>query len=478
VVGTVQAPAGGGVHRGRDTGRSLRHRSRDESGSVLVLFSIFLTLFLVCCAIVTDVGYWWANAKKAQIAADACALAAAQSIPAVNPSSGQADPSTGECVIDTGGRDYVLENLPEQGDSSQEPLHLGTVVEWPYVNASGSPDPSQVEATVTMRVGTFFGRIVGLHAVDVTRRAVAEKQTGTGNWAIYAHDPAGCDAGNGLEFDGGAGINIDGRVHSNSRYHVNSGNPSSGDQFWALEGTINRTTCVATLNPAPQGAAYGTGPEPRDHLPQDGVFENWPAWYTPAQFGWPTCSGANFSARNINIKAGKVELKGRLIGGGDADINYSGNVPTGTYCALEKITTSDTLKGTVTLLSPQIQISGALLEFTPHQHNVLLFSVPNWNSSNWNADTNTGNDGTFPTGQPITCTNRNIEMQINADKIKWAGTLFHPCGRIAVNSGSATGGNKALVGTILGYQVKVNQNDFSMIGLSEFDGLIDLALTE
>jgi hypothetical protein len=47
-----------------------------------------------------------------------------------------------------------------------------------------------------------------------------------------------------------------------------------------------------------------------------------------------------------------------------------------------------------------------------------------------------------------------------------------------VNSAAATGGNPALVGTILGYQVKVSQNDFEMVGLSDFDAEIDLALTQ
>ena len=41
------------------------------------MFAIFLPIFIIAIAIVVDVGYWWANAKKAQIAADACALAAA-----------------------------------------------------------------------------------------------------------------------------------------------------------------------------------------------------------------------------------------------------------------------------------------------------------------------------------------------------------------------------------------------------------------
>ena len=438
------------------------------------MFAIFSTLFLICCAVVVDVGYWWANAKKAQIAADACALAAAQSIPSIDPSSGELDPSTGECVITTGSPDYVLINIPVQGDADPEPLHTGTTVEYPY-DDEGTPDVTRVKATVRMTVGTFFGKIVGLGGVKVIRSAVAERWVDDGNWAIYAHDPDGCNAGNGLEFDGGAGLWIDGRIHSNSRYHVNSGNPASGDQFWAREGTINRSTCVASLNPSPQGAAYGDGPPPRDHLPEDGTFEPWPDWYTPSMFNWPTCSGADFSARNINIKGDKVELKGLLIGSGDRDINYTGDVPAGTYCALEKITTSDTLKGTVTLLSPQIQISGSNLDFKPHAHDVLLFSVPNWRSS-WAADTDANNDGAPDGGGPLTCTDRNIELQINAGIIKWEGTIFNPCGRVLLNSGRAAGGGNALVGTILGYQVKINQNDFKMFGQSNAAGDVQLAL--
>jgi hypothetical protein len=434
----------------------------------MVMFAIFLPVFILVCAIAIDVGYWWVNAKKAQIAADACALAAA------------GDPgfprtyALDHCRFGTPERDYVRTNLHLQSDPAKSILHKSTTVIAPYKG-----DPKRVEATVEIKVNTFFGTFVGLNSVEIVRRAVAEKLEDAGNWAIYSHDFTGCNAGEGLEFDGGAGISINGRIHSNARYHVNSGNPESGDQFWALEGTLDRNTCVATLNPAPQGAAYGTGPEPRDWLPQDGTFEPWPAWYTPSQFNWPQCSGANFSARQINIKVDKIELKGKTFGGGDQDIPITGgNIPSGTYCAREQLTTSDSgLKGNVTLLSPQISISGTNLDFSPHAHNVLLFSVPNW-GSDWAADTNPTNDGTYPSGEPIVCTNRDIEMNINAGTIKWAGTIFNPCGRVLVNSGAAIGGNPALVGTILGYKVKINQNDFNMVGLDDFGGNTELALWE
>ena len=453
------------AHRDRDLGQSRGGRQfRDETGSVLVLFSVCITLFLICCAIVIDVGYWWANAKKAQIAADACALAAARDLP-------QTIDRT-ECTYGTPAQDYVLNNIPVQSDADKGAKHLSTRVLSPYKG-----DASRVEATVRLRVRTFFGRIVGLDWIDLTRRAVAERLVGEGDWAIYSHDFDGCDAGEGLEFDGGQGVYINGRIHSNARYHVNSGTPESGDQFWAKKGTIDKNTCVASLDPEPEGAAYGDGPEPRDHLPEDGVFEPWPAWYTPQMFNWPQCSGANFSARQINIKGDKIELKQPTFGGSDRDVNYTGDLPPGTYCATEKLTTSDTLKGRVTLLSPQLQIGGANLDFTPYQHNVLFFSIPNWGSS-WAADTNLLNDGTFPTGQPLTCTDRNIEMLLNANTVKWAGTIFNPCGRVVVNSAKGVGGDPALVGTILGYKVKVNQNDFNMIGKDDFGGNINLALYE
>ena len=427
-----------------------------------------LPIFLISIAIVTDVGYWWANGKKAQIAADACALAAARDLPQTMDRT--------VCTFGTPSRDYVLTNLPNQAETDKGAKHLSTRVLSPYKSQT-----KYVEATVRMRVRTFFGAVVGLNHVDLVRRAVAEKQTGSGDWAIYSHDFFGCDAGEGLEFDNGPGIIIDGRVHSNARYHVNSGHPPD-DDFWAKKGTLDRSKCPASLDPEPDGASYGGtpggGPEPRDSLPEDWVFEPWPHWYTPAQFNWPTCSGANFSAQKINIKAGKVELKNPTFGGGDRDVNYTGDIPTGTYCAREEITTSDSgLKGTITLLSPQIKIGGTNLDFMPHSANLLFFAVPNWGGG-WAADTNTGNDGSFPTGQPITCTNPDLELILNAGTVAWAGTIFSPCGRVLLNSASGVGGNPALVGTILGYKVKVNQPDFYMIGRDDFGGNVNIALVE
>ena len=170
------------------------------------MFAILLPLFMIGGAIVVDVGYWWANARKAQIAADACALAAARDLPQTW--------NRTECVHD--GRDYVLTNLPPQGVDS-EPVHVSTKVISPFEG-----DATLVEATVNMKVRTFFGRYVGLGGVELTRRAVAEQSVGEGRYAIYAHS-AGCPTtgGTSLLF-GGEHHTINGRVHSNGEYRVNN----------------------------------------------------------------------------------------------------------------------------------------------------------------------------------------------------------------------------------------------------------------
>ena len=164
-------------------------RDSRERGNILVLFAVLLPLIMVCCAIAIDVGYWWVAGKRAQTAADACALAAAQELPHT-----YADEP--HCVVAAGQDDYVLTNLPDQSGSDPEPKHVFTRLRSPYQS-----NPNLVEATVHMRVRTFFGRFVGLGYVDVERRAVAEREAGVSQLAIFAGS-ADCDDTEGRHFDG------------------------------------------------------------------------------------------------------------------------------------------------------------------------------------------------------------------------------------------------------------------------------------
>lgn len=81
-------------------------------------------------------------------------------------------------------------------------------------------DPTMVEATVHMKVGTFFGKIVGLHDVKVKRRAVAEQSQGVNDVAIHAHDT---NCGNDALVLNGKNMDIDGVVESNGFFEVGDG---------------------------------------------------------------------------------------------------------------------------------------------------------------------------------------------------------------------------------------------------------------
>jgi Putative Flp pilus-assembly TadE/G-like len=436
-------------------GRSQGGRSRDEQGSVLVLFAVFITLFLLCTAIVVDVGYWWANGKKAQIAADACALAAAQELPkAWGPPSGA--PRT-DC--DIAGLDWVMDNIPDQGDPDRGADHLFTRVVSPYDTKS-----HQVEATVRLRVNTFFGRIVGLPYVEVERRAVAERSEDHGNMAIYSHDD---NCSEGLEFNG-LNHNINGLVHSNGEYAINNSGP---EPFWAADGT--RVDCGASVNPHGSARFGGDGYCCTEAtLPRELDEElDWPVWFTPADFGW--LSGCTYNGEEILVKSNEVEIKGPP--GPNHTLSHSGTVPTGTYCASKSFKIdANNISGTITALSPLITVNGDGQNLQPHRHNVLLFSVANKNTS-------TGDDGDPDGNGPLNCelgSAPNPEMQLDGNHYTWTGILFNPCGRINVNVAGSSVGSPALVGTIIGMQVKVNGPNFSMIGQDDFGLNVLLALVE
>jgi hypothetical protein len=143
-----------------------------------------------------------------------------------------------------------------------------------------------------------------------------------------------------------------------------------------------------------------------------------------------------------------------------------GLIPTGTYCASESFQLSgNNLHGTFTAVAREINVSGTGHEFTHYANRTLFFAVPN-------TDLVPDNDGPPETGV-LTCTN-DKEMILNAHEYTWSGTIFSPCTRIVINGDNLS----ALEGTIVGYQVKVNGDDFNMVGKSEVPAVIELNLVE
>ncbi len=302
----------------------------------------------------------------------------------------------------------------------------------------GAPDPTKVEVIVEHEVRTLFGRVFGILEAVVSGRAVAERPVGTGNLAIFSHNYHGCEAG--LEIDA-TGTRIDGLVHSNGQYDVHSGPPP--DEFRAADGSIWRENCVSNLDPEPTGAMYGAGP---DFLPRD-VFRmaNWPAWYTPADFGWPACT---FSGERIEVLAGQIRVTNP-----DLTVPYSGPIPTGTYCATETfVITAQNRAGSITALAPAITVEGSGLHLQPASNGVLFFTVPNTDSI--------PNDGSLGEGGNPSCVpSSGNDMQLNGDQQAWRGIIFNPCGRVNVNVGES-----AIEGAIIGNMVKVTGGRLHVTG--------------
>jgi Putative Flp pilus-assembly TadE/G-like len=417
--------------------RRGRSASRNgERGQVAVLFAILAPFLLIPIgAIVLDIGFWYVQQKHEQTTADAAALAGAREIP-------------NTAAVDAVAREYVLRNMANVAADD-------IVVEYPYVPDSGpnagQPQVDEVEVTVSHPAGVLFGRIFGVIELEITRRAVAEKFEIPGNLAIFSYQHPLCGSGLGLEFNGD-NMNINGLVHSNAAFQIN------GKDFWAADGTIQRNNCVPDLDDPPT-SQFGDDPDataPRDLWPPPG-HQPWPVWHTPGEFGW--LNNCTKHGQKITINATELKIENP----NSTTPIVAKTIPTGSYCATETFEISgDGLKGAFTAVAREIKVSGKQHDFTYFKNRTLFFAVPN---SNYDL----GDDGP----DTYNCQN-DKEMTLNAHEYKWKGTIFSPCTRIVINGDNLS----TLEGTIVGYQVKVNGQNFNMIGKSEVPAIIELNLVE
>jgi hypothetical protein len=427
-------------------------RLRHEAGQTVVLFAVLLPLFLGLGAIAVDVGYWYVVKKTAQDAADAAALAAAAELPSCADSG---------CPAYEVAKKYVEDNMPEAGWS----------IEYPYVSdgpvagvpSGGIPDPSKIEVTVTHPAGTLFGRAFGFFGVSVSRRAVAERLGGIENLAIFSHSTE-CDDMSPLDF-AAPDVYVNGLVHANGQFRVSRG------PFWAAEGTHYKLNCPSSIDslatsqfgeamPPPPGTACAGSP---CREPNDDVYQPWPVWFTPAQFGYP--SGCRYSGNVIIVTSSAVVVDG-------VPDPYAGAVPTGIYCAQESVSLNGNgLTGTISVLAPQIAANGDDQRLTPFSGNVLFFAAPN-------TDADPTNDGSLANdGADISC-DGDPAITLGGARNGWTGFVFNPCGIVAVGTGDASAAAPSLTGAILADRVEMSGSRFYMNGAAGLVLPSHLALAE
>jgi Flp pilus assembly protein TadG len=162
---------------------------KDESGQVLVLSVLSMSLLIGFLALAVDVGTLFRAKRLMQTAADSAAIAGAQEYPYGDyQTAGRAAAAQNGVVVGTNGGDVTINAKPLSG---------------PFLNQLG-----YVEAIVSQSQPTFFGKIftgsMFRNSVAVTARAVAT--LGPGQGCIYTLGTSGTD----ISMSNGARLNAPG----------------------------------------------------------------------------------------------------------------------------------------------------------------------------------------------------------------------------------------------------------------------------
>jgi hypothetical protein len=138
------------------------HDDRDERGAVLVMFTIVLTVLVAFSALAIDLGYAREKKRQVQNAADAAALAAAQTLPNASSADSTAQSVTGQNL------DGVTWNWSTCTDSQALVNNAG------HACISFDTSYTQVRVRVpTITMPTFFARAIGFNSLTTHAAAVA-----------------------------------------------------------------------------------------------------------------------------------------------------------------------------------------------------------------------------------------------------------------------------------------------------------------
>ena len=205
---------------------------RDQGGSVITMFAVFLMVGAGFAAIVIDGGFLYSLKNKLQTTADAAVLVAVSELPDTDAARTAAIVMAGK-NMPTGQHGAVLANA----DVVTGNWDSGTRTFTP------AGDPINAVRVVTRRsqangnaAGLFFASVLGFNQVDVETTAIASSQSGDA--CIVALDPSVDDA---LRIAGTASVTMDcgARVNSTSNRAIrtNGGGCITATEIYAVGGS-------------------------------------------------------------------------------------------------------------------------------------------------------------------------------------------------------------------------------------------------
>ena len=208
---------------------------KGESGQVLVMTVLSLTVVLGFVAFATDVGLMLRQRRVAQTVADAAAVAAAtESLNEGTPSS-----VTGG-MYTAAYEDAVLNSFTPGSSNGATNSSTGvtlTVKITPNVSVSSFNSAGYVQAAVSLKTNTAFMNVFGIHSMNVSASAIASN-TITSNGCFYVQnsggyaDPAVALNGNSLVNASNCGMTVNGNL-------AMGGNGTINALFVAVSGTLS-----------------------------------------------------------------------------------------------------------------------------------------------------------------------------------------------------------------------------------------------
>ena len=377
-------------------------RNPGERGQMLILFVLGLGVLMGMVAMSVDVGFILHERRSQQNAADAAALAAVAELPD-SPSAAVA-----------AAYDWANRNGYSTADGA-------TVT----VNTPYQGDPNAIEVIIERDQPFIFALAVGLDSVDVSARAVASRDGGSGYGpAIFA---GGTSCGNPIEVVTSASdIDVVGSI-------ISSGSVKMTGSDIQVEGSLTYICDDLHLNNGTftDGLNQVTDPPP------------WPAYFEYADFA------CDFQTSEAN--------QPWLINPSDSPSLYAdpgtGVLNPGVYCHNLDITVSQSASGNVTFVSKKgVYFLDGSFDFTPYQDNVLVFAHKN------SADTSSC------TGNPNLCED-SAAVHISANSFTWEGIILAPRGAIQFSASIV----ESPSGGLYGETVKISSSSGSITGIWDDD---------
>jgi hypothetical protein len=404
--------------------RTLRRSRSEQGGQSLVLVSLAMGVALGFAAISIDVASWYQKHHKAQVVADAAALAAANCL--ANPGVG---PSGDECNSST-----------DVSDAQQVAVNYAAMngVQISASNVSINTTTDTVKVTASSSSPTFFSRLIGIKTTTESAASTAGWSSATSTactsaeqsagqcYAIYTQD-ASCGSTDGW-LTGSTSETITGAIHSQGTINFGSG----GGQF-TFNGPITYSSgnCTVTV---PQNSLPMKAQSPTAGDNQSSSF--WPLNYATV---FAACTSTCTTSAATNGVSGSpsycTQATTSSSGFTFGWINNSNQEPASgnVYCSIGSGTPSNpaTWNGpitftngasagssgspvAVTMIGGYVNATSSTLYLAPGVSNCLVYAT--------DTDAASGSDA-------IEFGNGNYSL---------GGTLFAPNGTINLNSTSAT----------------------------------------